>query len=153
MPPAGTPTKPAYPYGCDQKTVSGYDEQMTESTHQHPVDPRRVAAARSRLPSAVDAERMTSLLGLLADPVRARLLYALDVAEELCVGDLALALEVTEDQAGYGLRILRSAGLVARRKEGRVVFYRLAAGFPDPLREHCLRQLVELSRSAPADEP
>lgn len=35
--------------------------------------------------------RMTSLLGLLADPVRARLRYALDVAEEVCVGDLALA--------------------------------------------------------------
>ncbi|MGX5653658.1 ArsR/SmtB family transcription factor [Geodermatophilus nigrescens] len=97
---------------------------------------------------------MTSLLSLLADPVRARLLYALDVAEELCVGDLALALDVTEDQAGYGLRVLRSAGLVSRRKAGRVAYYRLADGFPHPLREHCLRQLVELSRTPPTgDDP
>ncbi len=120
--------------------------------HAHPVDPVRVAATRARLPSATDAERMTSLLGLLADPVRARLLYALDVAEELCVGDLALALDVTEDQAGYGLRVLRGAGLVSRRKEGRIAFYRLAAGFPDPLREHCLRRLVELSRTPSVED-
>jgi hypothetical protein len=33
------------------------------------------------------------------------------------------------------------------RKEGRVVFYRLAEGFPEPLREHCLRRLIELSRT------
>ncbi len=125
---------------------------MSESGHDHPVDPARVAAARSRLPSAADAERMTSLLGLLADPVRARLLYALDVAEELCVGDLALALGVNEDQAGYGLRVLRSAGLVTRRKVGRVAYYRLATGFPEPLREHCLRRLIELSRTPPADD-
>src|SRR4051794_27082816 len=92
---------------------------VSETSHEHPVDPARVAAAQARLPSAADAERMTALLGLLADPVRARLLYALDVAEELCVGDLALALGVNEDQAGYGLRVLRGAGLVTRRKEGR----------------------------------
>jgi ArsR family transcriptional regulator, lead/cadmium/zinc/bismuth-responsive transcriptional repressor len=115
--------------------------------HEHPVDPARVAAARARLPSAADTERMTALLGLLADPIRARLLYALDVVEELCVGDLALASDVNEDQAGYGLRVLRGAGLVTRRKEGRVAYYRLAAGFPDPLREHCLRRLVELTRT------
>jgi ArsR family transcriptional regulator, lead/cadmium/zinc/bismuth-responsive transcriptional repressor len=115
--------------------------------HEQPVDPARVAAARARLPSAADTERMTALLGLLADPIRARLLYALDVVEELCVGDLALASDVNEDQAGYGLRVLRGAGLVTRRKEGRVAYYRLAAGFPDPLREHCLRRLVELTRT------
>jgi ArsR family transcriptional regulator, lead/cadmium/zinc/bismuth-responsive transcriptional repressor len=125
---------------------------VSETSHDHPVDPVRVAAARARLPSAADAERMTALLGLLADPVRARLLYALDVAEELCVGDLALALGVNEDQAGYGLRVLRGAGLVSRRKEGRVAYYRLAEGFPGPLREHCLRQLVDLSRAPITDE-
>src|SRR6058998_1303664 len=94
----------------------------------------------SRLPSAAEAERMTALLGLLADPVRARLIYALDVAEELCVGDLALALEVSEDSVSYALRLLRSAGLVKTRKHGRVVFNRLAADFPAPLRDHCLHQ-------------
>jgi DNA-binding transcriptional ArsR family regulator len=72
--------------------------------------------------------------------------------EELCVGDLALALETTEDSVGYALKVLRTAGLVTTRKQGRVVFYRLAAGFPEPLRNHCFRQLVDISRAADDEE-
>jgi DNA-binding transcriptional ArsR family regulator len=64
----------------------------------------------------------------------------------------AHALDLTEDAVGYGLRLLRTAGLVSRRKDGRVVYYRLADGFPEPLREHCMRQLLELSRAAPEDD-
>ena len=115
--------------------------------HKHPVDPERVAHAEARGLSAEDAERLTSLLSLLADPMRARILYALDQVEELCVGDLALALRATEDAVGYALRLLRTAGLVATRKAGRIVFYRLAPDFPQPLREHCLRQLITLTRT------
>jgi ArsR family transcriptional regulator, lead/cadmium/zinc/bismuth-responsive transcriptional repressor len=115
--------------------------------HEHPVDPERVAHARSRGLSAEDAGRLSALLSLLADPVRARILYALDEVEELCVGDLALALDASEDSVGYGLRLLRTAGLVATRKSGRVVYYRLGPGFPTPLREHCLRQLVAMTRA------
>ena len=128
---------------------------MTDSgarADAHPVDAERVAAARKRLISAEDAGRLASLLGLLADPVRARILYALDTVEELCVGDLALALEASEDAVGYGLRILRTAGLVAGRRAGRIVYYRLADDFPQPLREHCLRRLVELTRAPQDDE-
>lgn len=120
--------------------------------HEHPVDAERVAHARARGLSAEDAGRLVSLLSLLADPVRARILYALDEVEELCVGDLALALSATEDAVGYGLRLLRTAGLVATRKVGRVVYYRLGPEFPKPLREHCLRQLVAMTRSAPEEE-
>ena len=121
--------------------------------HDHPVDPDRVAAAKARLIDTEQAGRLAGLLGLLADPTRVRILYALDLVDELCVGDLALALDATEDSVGYALRVLRTAGLVSTRKDGRVVYYRLSAGFPEPLRDHCLRALVELSRTVadPAD--
>lgn len=116
--------------------------------HPHPVDPERVAHARARGITAEDAGRLSATLSLFADPVRARILYALDLVEELCVGDLALALEATEDSVGYALRLLRTAGLVATRKQGRVVFYRLAPDFPEPLLDHCLRRLVALTRTS-----
>src|ERR1700681_4107050 len=109
----------------------------TPSDHQHPVDPERVAAARTDLISVDDAGRLAGLLGLLADPVRSRVLFALSSVERLCVGDLALALGATEDAVSYGLRMLRTAGLVVFRKEGRVVYYSLAPSFPHPLLEHC----------------
>ncbi len=124
---------------------------MSVTDHLHPIDPQRVAHARSRLPSADDAARLTGLLSMMADPVRLRLIYALDVAEELCVGDLALALEVSEDSVSYALRLLRSAGLVVTRKQGRVVYNRLAADFPEPLRDTCLRRLVTLTHRTDDD--
>lgn len=52
-----------------------------DRSHEHPVDPERIAHARERGLSVDDAERLTSLLSLLADPVRARILYALDEVE------------------------------------------------------------------------
>src|SRR3954447_5925585 len=114
-----------------------------------PVNPEAVQHARSRVPPAEDCDRLGgAVLSLIAGPTRIRLLYALDVAEELCVGDLALALGASEDSVGYGLRMLRTAGLVTQRKQGRVVFYRLADGFPEPLRRDYLHQLIELTRTA-----
>ena len=116
--------------------------------HEHPIDPRRVRKARRETLDADDAARLSELLALLGDPVRVRLLYALDVVDELCVGDLALALGVSEDATSYGLKLLRMAGLVQTRKDGRVVFYRLADTFPEPLLEHCLPELLRLSKLA-----
>jgi DNA-binding transcriptional ArsR family regulator len=120
---------------------------VSVTDHDHPIDPDRVAHARSRLPSADDTSRLTGLLSLMADPVRLRLIYALDVAEELCVGDLALALDVSEDSVSYALRLLRTAGLLVTRKQGRVVYNRLADDFPAPLRDHCLHQLIALTHT------
>jgi DNA-binding transcriptional ArsR family regulator len=117
-----------------------------------PLDTNRVEQARRRLPSLDDATRLTGLLSLIADPIRLRILYALDVTEELCVGDLAHALDANEDQVTYALRLLRTAGLVVTRKQGRVVFNRLAADFPAPLREHFLHQLVEITRRPLVDQ-
>ena len=124
---------------------------MSPLDHDHPVDAERVAAARSGVVSVGDAARLAGLLGMLADPVRSRILFALSAADELCVGDLALALEVTEDQVSYALKMLRLAGLVCFRKDGRMVFYRLSDGFPHPLLEHCLRQLLTIA-SPEADD-
>jgi DNA-binding transcriptional ArsR family regulator len=112
------------------------------------VDRALVATARRRGMGAEDASRLAGLLSLLGDPVRVRLLYSLDLVDELCVGDLALVLDVSEDAVSYGLRLLRTAGLVQTRRDGRVVFYRLADRFPEPLLEHCLLRLIELSRLA-----
>ena len=95
--------------------------------------------------AAADAERLSSLLGLLADPVRARILFALVSVDELCVGDLALALDVSMDQSSYALKQLRTAGLVQSRRDGRVMYYRLADGFPQQLLDHCLRQLLTIA--------
>jgi DNA-binding transcriptional ArsR family regulator len=118
---------------------------MSPLDHDHPVDAAGVAAARADLISEADARRLADLLGLVADPVRSRILIALGSVDALCVGDLAAALSVSEDAVSYALKLMRTAGLVSNRKEGRIVYYRLADGFPHQLVEHCLRQLLAIS--------
>lgn len=115
------------------------------------LQPDRVELARGRLPSAEDAQRLAGLLTVMADPIRLRILYALDLTDELSVGDLAAALAVSEDQITYALRLLRTAGLVLARREGRVVYNSLVADFPEPLREHCMRQLIAITRRVAED--
>jgi DNA-binding transcriptional ArsR family regulator len=75
-----------------------------------------------------------------------RMLFALVSVDELCVGDVATTLDISMDQASYGLKMLRSAGLVETRRDGRVIHYRLADGFPHQLLEHCMRELLTISR-------
>ena len=115
------------------------------SPHDHPVDAASVHRAQQVLLPPADADRLAQLLGLLADPVRVRVLFSLVSVEELCVGDLALALEISMDQSSYALKQLRNAGLVQSRREGRVMYYRLADGFPHQLLDHCLRQLLTIA--------
>jgi DNA-binding transcriptional ArsR family regulator len=112
------------------------------------VDPVNVKTAQRELIDPAEAERLAELLALLADPTRARILFALGAVDELCVGDVAATLGVSEDAAGYALKMLRMAGLVRGRKAGRSVCYRLAEGFPHEMLEHCLRDLLRISPEA-----
>jgi DNA-binding transcriptional ArsR family regulator len=114
-------------------------------SHEHPVDATNVATAQHDLIDSEDAGRLAGLLGLIADPVRSRVLFALSAVPELCVGDLGLALGVSEDAVSYALKLLRTAGLVQFRRDGRVVYYRLSDAFPHQLLEHCLRQLLTIA--------
>lgn len=118
---------------------------MTLSNHQHPVDAEQVRRARDRALPPQTAEELVGLLGLLRDPVRIRILFALSAVDELCVGDLALALDITDDQSSYALKQLRGAGLVTTRRDGRVIHHRLADGFPHQLLEHCLHELLTIA--------
>lgn len=93
--------------------------------HEHPIDPQRVSQARAHALTLDGGMRVADMLRLLGDPVRVRIVSALDAADELCVGDLALALDVSDSSVSHALRLLRTAGIVTNRREGRVIWYRL----------------------------
>src|SRR4051812_23294777 len=122
-------------------------EYADMSTLAHPIDGPGVRRAQGAGLTTADADVLGQLLGLLSDPTRVRVLFALVSVDELCVGDLALALGISVDQSSYALKLLRGAGLVQFRRDGRVMHYRLADGFPHQLLEHCLRQLLTIADS------
>ncbi len=101
-------------------------------------DPARVEATRARLLDRPEAARLADVFRLLGDPGRVRILYALLEAGELCVCDLAATVGASDTTASHALRLLRTAGVVANRRDGRTVRYRLADAH--------VRLLLDLSR-------
>ena len=76
------------------------------------------------MPSDRAFERMSPVLRAMADPVRARVLYALTL-EPLCVCELSQLLEMSMPAVSHHLRILTMAGLLTARKEGKFACYYL----------------------------
>lgn len=112
---------------------------------KHPVDPERVAAANEQALSDESARELSVLLAVMSEPVRARILSALLVADEICVGDIALALDLSQDAVSYGLRVLRAHGLVEPQRRGRMIYYRLADG---PRRAPLVKALEHVQKLA-----
>lgn len=104
------------------------------------VHPEKVALVVAGAPDPHELSVVTQVFKLLGDPTRARLLYALLEAGELCVCDLAASTGTAESTVSQALRMLRASGVVTGRREGRNVFYRLSDGHVrmllDVTREH-----------------
>ena len=79
------------------------------------------------VPHILDEEQlfnMAELFKAFADSTRIKILYALFEAE-LCVGDIAQLLGLTQTAVSHQLRVLKANKLVKGRKEGKIVFYSL----------------------------
>ncbi len=74
--------------------------------------------------SDLDRQRYAAVGRALADPKRLCVLESLAV-RELSVSDLSVAVGCQVPNMSQHLAVLRSAGLVATRREGSTVYYRL----------------------------
>lgn len=88
------------------------------------VDPGAVRRVREHPLDDDLTAQVAETFKALADPTRVRILHALSHAE-LCVGDLAAVLEMSESAVSHQLRLLRSLRVVRPRREGKQVFYAL----------------------------
>lgn len=87
-------------------------------------DPTRVRRVARQMPSDDAFDRATILLKAMADPVRARILYAL-THEPLCVCELSVLLNMSMPAVSHHLKILTASGLLKVRKEGKFACYYL----------------------------
>jgi len=111
---------------CQSMSMYSVIELTPERCETECVHPEHVAPLLNRILSLADADRVSQIFGLLADPNRVRILHALSLAEELCVCDLALLVGMGQSAVSHQLRLLRTSRVVERRKSGRIVYYRLA---------------------------
>lgn len=108
-----------------QLSVAEGAGQQVESSPSALIDPD----------AAVDLAEMFRLLG---DPTRVRILFALLNAGELCVRDIAAVVDTSETKVSQAMRLLRHAGVVRNRRDGRNIFYRLD--------DDHIQNLLQLSR-------
>lgn len=92
-------------------------------------------------------DRLFELGRALSCRVRLAVLQVLGEKGDVCVGELVSRTGATQPNMSNHLAVLRSAGLVTYRREGRVVRYQLAS----PEVASLVRNLTALAGNPPAD--
>ena len=83
----------------------------------------------------IQAGGLAAVFKVLANGTRLRLLHSLVRADELCVTDLAASLGMTPQAVSNQLQRLSDLGILASRREGNSIFYRLV--------DLCVKGLLE----------
>src|SRR5215213_7967554 len=99
------------------------DERLSICTAEH-YDEAVARAVMAHMLDVQNAGDVAELFKALADPTRIRLISLL-AHTEMCVGDLCIALKMSQPAVSYQLRILRTLRIVRARKDGKHVFYTL----------------------------
>jgi ArsR family transcriptional regulator len=90
-------------------------------------------------------KELVQLFKLLADETRMRILYFLHQADELNVLELCRLLEQRQPSVSHHLALLRVAGLIDMRRDGKHNYYRIVR----PRFEELARTVFEVAPSGP----
>ncbi len=97
-------------------------ETQYSSDEDTTVRTEAVALARSRMPDESLLCDLGDFFRVLGDSTRVRIVSAL-MYGELCVADIAAALDMSVSAVSHQLRVLRQAKMVRARRDGKQVFY------------------------------
>lgn len=98
------------------------EKQKIIGLHDHSRD---LSSLLPSLPRQAEADRAAEVFSRLCDGTRLRILYLLCHCEE-CVTDIALSVDMSAPAVSHHLRVLKSAGLLVSRRQGKETLYRLA---------------------------
>jgi DNA-binding transcriptional ArsR family regulator len=90
-------------------------------------------AALAALPSAEALAASAERAAAFADPTRLRVACVLAEVGELCVGDTAAMLQLPIALVSHHVRSLHARGLAEKRRDGKLVRYRLTPAGADLL--------------------
>ena len=97
-------------------------EEVCESCELHE---NLLEIVKEMMPVETELYDLAELFKVFGDSTRIRILFVLFEAE-VCVCDLAKALNMTQSAISHQLRILKQNKLVKSRREGKSVFYSLS---------------------------
>ena len=85
---------------------------------------------------------LSEFFKVMGDNTRINLLWALE-EEELCVGDLAVLLDMTKSAVSHQLRALRQSKLIRARRDGKNIYYSLNDDHVKDILEMALEHISE----------
>jgi len=107
--------------------VKKVEKQKIECCDVVEVHENLLKIVEEKMPPEEDLYDLAELFKIFGDSTRIRILFVLFEAE-VCVCDLAEALNMTSSAISHQLRILKQNKLVKSRRDGKTVFYSLADG-------------------------
>lgn len=115
-------------------------DQSGEASAQDPAAIKRI---QDRMPAEEMITDMAELFKILGDPTRAKILFALE-KEELCVGDIAGLLGMSQSAISHQLRSLKQNRLLRARRDGKQVFYTLHDQHVSQLIDAAMEHILEM---------
>ena len=79
----------------------------------------------TKLPSYEQAEEITTILSVLSDPTRLRILWFLCHTKE-CVNDISEAVNMSAPAVSHHLKLLKQVKIIESKKDGKEMLYTLA---------------------------
>ncbi len=120
--------------------------KIKQSTHDQSKEtccPVNVTVPEMEPINALQADELEDLFKILANDTRLRLLHTLARVEEMCVCDLATAVGMTSQAISNQLQRLSARGIVATRRSGNMIYYRVI--------DQCIIGLLEKAMCLLAD--
>ncbi|HEX4017178.1 MAG TPA: metalloregulator ArsR/SmtB family transcription factor [Frankiaceae bacterium] len=97
----------------------------TDRRHRRVLDEHAVCDALAGLPDDQTVRERAAVFAAMGDPNRLTLLLCMHTVPDISVTDLAVAANMNDSTVSQALRLLRSAGLIGDRRDGRVIRYRV----------------------------
>ena len=95
-----------------------------------------VNKVRPKMPKTNLLYELSDFFKVMGDRTRIQLLWALEESE-MCVGDLAVLLNMTKSAVSHQLKVLKTAKLVQSDKKGKNVYYKLS--------DHHVKTILEMA--------
>ncbi len=106
------------------------------------VNPGAVRQVKEKMPDIELLYELSDFFKVMGDSTRIQLLFALE-QKEMCVGDLAVLLDMTKSAISHQLKVLRLSKLVKVNKKGKNVYYSLDDNHIKMILEKSLEHVIE----------
>lgn len=99
-------------------------ENMNRRSDCEAINQQIVEEVKRNMPDVKELYELSDFFKVMGDSTRIQLLWALEESE-MCVGDLAVLLDMTKSAISHQLKVLRMSKLVRSEKRGKNVYYKL----------------------------